>query len=221
LCACASQTDAISHPIPDKKKDDEPMPIFDLSSIKETQDGSGAAYLPDWLISYFKGGIAEVEELDSFQNRYVFIGKNRGSNFTALNKWAGNYTVIQDFPLNVAVRIEKRLNSQATSYPDDEYGEFYEAFVKKAFNAEYPDTVKEQSYWIKTTADLRFNAAGQPQGTAALSDIYEFYVFISMEKSKMQSIIRTMMSDTLATVTTTRAQNAAINRLRQFFFEGF
>jgi hypothetical protein len=204
LCACASQTDAISHPIPDKEKDDEPIPIFDLSSIKETQDGSSAAYLPDWLISYFKGGIAEVEELDSFQNRYVFIGINRGPNFTALNKWAGNFTVIQDFPLIVAVRIEKRLNSQAALYPDDEYGEFYEAFVRKAFNAEYSDAVKEQIYWIKTT-----------------DEVYEFYVFISMEKIKLQSIIMTMMADTLAAVTPTRSQNAAINKLQQIYFEGF
>jgi hypothetical protein len=118
-----------------------------------------------------------------------------------LNKWAGNFTVIQDFPRLAGVRIEKRLNSTALLYPDDEYGEFYESFVKKAFSAEYADAVKEQSYWIKTTAE-----------------VYEFYVFISMEKSKMQSIIRTMMSNTLAAVTPTRAQNAAINRLRQFFF---
>jgi hypothetical protein len=146
----------------------------------------------------------EVEELNSFQNRYVFIGKNKGSNFIALNKWAGNFTVVQDFPLLAAVRIEKRLNSSATLFPDDEYGEFYEAFVKKIFNAEYHGAVKEQTYWIKTTAE-----------------VYEFYVFVSMEKIKMQSIIRTMMSDSLAAVTPTRAQSAAINRLRIIFFEGF
>jgi hypothetical protein len=204
LYACTSQTNAISHPVPDKKNDDEPVLSIDVSSIKETQDGPGAAYLPDWLISYMKGGIAEVEKLDFCLNRYVFIGKNRGVNFIALNKWAGNFTVIQDFPRLAAVRIEKRLNSSASLYPDDEYGDFFEVFVKKAFNAEYPDAVKEQTYWIKIT-----------------DEVYEFYVFVSMEKSKMQSIIMAMISDTLVTVTPTRAQNAAINRLRLNFFEGF
>jgi hypothetical protein len=204
LCACASRTDAISHPVPDKEDDNEPVLNIDVNNIKETQDGISAAYLPNWLISYMKGGIAEVEKLDLYQNRYVFIGKSRGANFIALNKWAGNFTVIQDFPRLAAVRIEKKLNSAASRYPDDEYGEFYEALVKKAFSAEYLDAVKEQTYWIKTTAE-----------------VYEFYVFLSMEKSKMQSIIRTMMTDSLATVTPTRAQNPAINRLRQVFFEGF
>jgi hypothetical protein len=176
--------------------------------------------LPDWLIFYFKGGIAEVEKLDSCKDRYVFIGKNRGANFIALNKWAGNFTVIQDFPRLAADRIEKRLNSTTSLYPDDEYGDFYEMLVKKAFNAEYPDAVKEQTYWIKTAAEVN-NAAGAPQGAAAAPENYEFYIFVSMEKNKMQSIIRTMMANTLAAVTPTRAQNAAINRLQQIFFEGF
>jgi hypothetical protein len=168
-----------------------------------------------------KGGIAEVEKLDFNLNRYVFIGKNRSANFIALNKWAGNFTVIQDFPRLAAVRIEKRLNSTASLYPDDEYGEFYEALVKKAFSAEYLDAVKEQTYWIKITADQGNNAAGAPAGAATPSEVYEFYVFVSMEKSKMQSIIKTMMADSLIAVTPTRAQNVAINRLRQIFFEGF
>jgi hypothetical protein len=203
LYACTSQTNSISHPVPDKKNDDEPLLSIGLSGIKETQDGPGTEYLPDWLISYFKGGIAEVEKLDYCQNRYAFIGRNRGANFIALNKWAANFTVVQDFPWLAAVRIEKRMNSSVLLYPDDEYGEFNEAFVKKAFNAEYSGAVKEQTYWIKT------------------DEVYEFYVFVSMEKNKMQSIIRTMMSDALAAVTPTRAQNAAINQLQQLFFEGF
>ncbi|MDR2952373.1 MAG: hypothetical protein LBU82_03940 [Treponema sp.] len=217
LCACASQTEIVPPPVPDIKKEEEPAPVFDTGSITETQDGPTIEYLPDWLVSYFSGGVAEVEKLDYCRDRYAFIGKSGSANFTALGKWAENFTVVHDFSRLAALRIEKRLNSQAASFPDEEYGDFYETLVKKAFNAEYPEAVKEDTYWIKTVA----GEVAARQGNGASSGLYEFYVFVSMEKIKMRSIINAMMSDALSAVTPTRAQRDAITRLRNIFFEGF
>ena len=224
VCACAGQKNKFTYPVPDKKNDSEPVQIIEINEITENRDGSGAAYMPDWLTSFISGGIEEVEKLTSYQNRYLFIGRNKGGNFLALNKWAENFTVVQDFPRLAAVRIEKKLISAAALYPDDEYGDFYEALVKKAFSGEYPDAIKEETYWIKTMPNQVYDAAElaeEQERITAPSEVYIFFVFASIDKTTMQSIIKEMMDDTFASVKPTRAQNAAINRLRQTFFEGF
>ena len=210
LSACAGQRLLLTQPVPgyfDTVSHDVSLMLDDIT---ETRDGPGNLNLPDWLIAFFIGGIEEVERMDFYLNRYCFIGTNEGSNFGALNKWAANYSVVQDFTRLAALRIEKRLASAAV-FPDDEYGAFYERLVKKAFDTEYPDALIENTYWIKTTVNQDFNA----------EDVYEFFVFISIDKILMQTVIRRMMTEVRAGVTPSRAQNNAINRLQQTFFEGF
>jgi hypothetical protein len=117
--------------------------------------------------------------------------------------------VTHDFSRLAALRIEKKLISSAALYPDDEYGHFYEKLVKKAFDAEYPSVLMEGTYWIKKR---------NPDG---FTDIYEFFVFISIDKISMQVFVNEMISKVRETVVPSRAQSAAINRLQQSFFEGF
>ena len=187
-----------------------------FNDIAETKEGPGNANIPGWLSAFLSGGINEVEEIYIYRNRYCFIGVSEGSNFSALNKWADNYSVIHDFPRMAAVRIERRLISAATLYPDDEYGSFFEIMVKKAFDAEFSDAVLEDTFWIKMKAE-------QNEPADKAEDNYEFYVFISVSKTSMMAVIEDMMKETLdiVTVTPTRAQNNAIRRLQQNFSSEF
>jgi len=203
-CSCVNQQQSLYQPISgyaDVVSHDISLLIGDIT---ETSRGPGNENIPEWLIAFFNGGIEEVEKMEYFMDKYCFIISIEGVNFSALSKWADNFSVSRDFSRQAAVRIEKRLISAATAYPDSEYGDFYEMMVKKAFDAEYPDAFLEETFWIKKNV-------GQ----------YEFFVFISIDKDTMQAIIVNMMAETLAVVTPSRVQNNAIRRLQQIFFVGF
>lgn len=193
------------------------LTAFPAGEILESQDGFGPAYLPDWMFAFINGGIAETEKLDSYQDKYLFIGKIESDNFNALSKWAKSFTVDRNFPALAAARIEKRLISGSSLNPDDEYGIFFETLVKKAYGGEYPGAVTEEIYWIKIR---RSPVYGEPAENV-LRDMYEFFVLVSIDKTAMQTIIKNMITETITAVKPARAQRAAINRLQQFFFEGF
>ena len=216
LDACAGQKKTAFQPVP-QYDDIIPEDLFSVGDITETKEGAGNAHLPDWLLTFINGGIEEVEEMVFYRNKYCFIGINEGGNFGALSKWAGNYSVIQDFPWLAAARIEKRLISAASLYPDEEYGSFYETMVKKAFDTEYHGAFLEDTFWIKK----KINRNESENSVNDTGEKYNFYVFLSIDRITMQAVIENMMTETLAVVTPTRSQNAAIKRLQQIFFTGF
>ncbi|MCL2804964.1 MAG: hypothetical protein FWD26_03390 [Treponema sp.] len=164
-----------------------------------------ARSIPQWLLTFIDGGIEEVEKLETFNDKYVFVAVNQGENVIALNKWADNFTAAYDFTNFAAIRIEERMILTASLYPDDEYGLFFETFIKNAYSAEYQDAEKEETYWIKHSAP----------------ETYHFFILLTIKKSSMQSTIRRMMAQTNAAVAPTGSHAIAVNRLRQNFFEGF
>ena len=224
--ACGHQkntNNAIIHAVPEKIEEQNET-IEEFGEIIETQDGQGAANLPDWISWYISGGIAEIENSSANQDRYFFVGKTHGGNFSALRQWADGFSVFQDFPRLAAVRIENRLIAAASLYPDDEYGEYYEALIKRASNAEYPGAVKEAVFWVKTRMIQRQeNDDADPDETnePLFVERYEYFVLISIDKTMMQNRIRELMANIETAAAPTRAQSAAINRVQQSFFGGF
>ncbi|MDR0301737.1 MAG: hypothetical protein LBI04_05415 [Treponema sp.] len=198
--------------IPEIKNKTDINNLIGIDDIIETKSGRGKANLPEWLLTFNNGGIDAVEKMEKYQERYCFIGRNEGVNFEALKKWEDNYSTDQAFTRLAAARIETRLTSKAALYPDDEYGAFYEKLIKKSFDTEYLDASVEDTYWIKKTGTSEAND---------FQDIYEFFSFISIEKTIMQNVIRNMIAEVRAAVTPTRAQNNAINNIQKNFFEGF
>jgi len=209
--SCAAQNPPNYFPVPDSGINPNENPvIIEIGNIIDTKNGP-ASQMPAWLRSYLGSGINAVERLDAYSNKYVFIVNNEGDNIVALTKWVEHYTVAHDFPMLVADRIEKRMYLTASLYPDDEYGAFYETMMHNAYKMEYFGAVKEDYYWIKTKA----GNAEEP------SENYIFYLLITIEKSSMQSIIRSMIVKTSEVVILTKSQNNAVNKLRNTFFEGF
>jgi hypothetical protein len=109
--------------------------------------------------------------------------------------------------------------SAATLYPDDEYGEYFEALIKRASNTEFPGAVKEETYWIKTLL-IPDNDEETEEGAEPLEQ-YEFFVLISIEKPILRNSISSLMADIETTAAPNRYQRASINRVQQIFFEGF
>ena len=218
LFSCASQAEPMPPPVPDKSLFEAEKTI-EIKNITETGNNAWDANLPDWLSAFLNGGIKEAERIDSYKNKYLFIASNQGRNFAALNKWVDNYTIEQDFPMLVAVRIEKRMNVSNFMYPEDEYGIFYETLVKNAYGGEYPEAVKEDTYWVKTKA-VDYNGDGE-QESAALPEEFHYFILISVERAAMQAAVYNLISQAIASSAPSGAQVAAINRLRQNFFEEF
>jgi len=186
--------------------------LIGIDDITETKRGPGNSDLPDWIIIYNNGGTDAIERTEQYSGKYCFVGRNEGVNFEALSIWAENYNETKAFTRLAAARIEKRLTSKAALYPDDEYGAFYEKFIKKSYDAEYAGTNIEDSFWVKKPGTSEANG---------FQDTYEFFAFISIDKTIMQDIIKKMIAETHAAVTPTRAQNNAINNIQLHFFEGF
>ena len=211
--SCAARGNVIVFPVPDKNTKESDNSI-EIVNITESRDMKGAPYLPDWLSAFLGGGIEEAEGIETYAGRYLFIAGNEGVNFAALNKWAENYSVEYDFPMLAAERIDRRMNVSNTMYPDAEYGIFYETFVKNAYGGEYYGAVKEDTYWIKT----RITGGGE---YAAQSEVFNFYVLISIDTAAMQTAVYNLFLQAIDSSAPAGAQAAAINRLRQNFFEGF
>ncbi|MDR0624803.1 MAG: hypothetical protein LBG10_10315 [Treponema sp.] len=176
------------------------------------QDGTAGTDVPEWVRLFLNHETGAVETLEAFKNRYVFIGTNRGNNFKVLTRWAEGFTAAQDFPRLAAVRIEQRLTRAASLYPDDEYGEFFETLVKSASDAAYTGAVKEAVFWVlRRLYEEPFPGREQ----------YDFFVLVTIEKELFQAQVRALMADIKTVVPPARDQAAAINHLRETFFEDF
>jgi len=186
--------------------------------IIESQSGSGENGIPAWARSYFDRGVQGIEAIDAYQNKYVFVGKNRGDNFNALQQWANGFTVEQDLPRLIVQRVERRFVATASLYPDDEYGEYFVHIIKKVSDEEYPAAVKDHTFWTK---QRRIPTDEETPSENIVTERYEFLVVVSIDKEAFQKQMNTIMADTKTATSPTRDQTAAINKIRQTFFEGF
>ena len=123
--SCAGQQKQVIF-IPNPSDKEERPYQHELWQIIESQNGNGEAAVPEWVCLYFDAKsfgneLEKIESLEQFSGKYVFIGENRGNNFTALKQWANGYTAAQDLPRLVALRVERRFIAAASLYPDDEY----------------------------------------------------------------------------------------------------
>ena len=194
------------------------IPVFD--EIIATQNGMGRAFLPQWLIMYLEGGILEIESSEIFRDKYIFIGRNWGTNLSIITRWAENYNVYHDFPRLAAARIENRLITAANLYPDDEYGDYFEALVKKAFNTEYTGALKDETFWIKTRTHQEADP-DEPDQIVEPLELYEYFILISIDKKLLQTQIQKLMAEINIINIPTRNQRAAVSRVEQIFFVGF
>ena len=216
LFSCTNNKPAIIPVPPDEYFIKEKF-IIDIESITETKDTdnvyNAAGSLPLWLITFINGGIEEVEKLDEYYGNFAYIGINEGANFNAIKMWADNFSAIRDFPMLSADRIQKRMISSASLYPDDEYGAFFELMVKNAYNNVYPEAFIKDTYWIKLKTGN--------DTTETPSHIYNYFILILIDRTAMQNAVLKMADAAYSSVTPTAAQRTSITRLRQNFFTGF
>jgi hypothetical protein len=224
LAACASKKKIIFIPDPEQNNQQEHTGLSEHRQIIESESGPGEYGLPSWVRGYLDGGIRGIESLDAYSAKYVFIGKNRGENFNVLRQWADGFTATQDLPRLIAQRTERRLVAGASLYPDDEYGEYFERLIKKMSDGEYPDALKEHTFWLKqkekVVSEENIGDDESPRKDVYL-ERYEFLVLMSIDREALRKQVREIMGDIKTKSSPTRDQVQAINKIRQNFFEGF
>jgi hypothetical protein len=222
FAACTGQQDkkVIFRPDTANNPQEESM-IFDSWEIINSQNGLGED-VPEWVRWYIDNKANEIEALDRFNGKYIFIGENGGSNFNALQQWANGFSVEQDLPMLITRRVEHRLVSSASLYPDDEYGEYFEFLIREVSNGEFLGAVKEQTFWLKRkiVSNEETDDNTQPNPDAA-QERYEFFVLISVDKRTLQKQIQEIMTGIKTKIPPTKEQAAVIAKIKNNFFERF
>jgi len=197
----------------------KPVP-FELWEILRSQNG-GPGDIPEWARLYIDDKENEIEALDVFEGKYVFIGANGGGNFNALQQWANGFTVEQDLPGLVTLRAETRLVTAASLYPDDEYGDFFEFLIRDLSDAEYYGAVKEQSFWLSRAVRPSETDDADTNPAASDTERYEFLILVSVDKETLQKQIQNIIANVKVKEHPTKEQAAAVARIKNNFFEGF
>ena len=223
FAACIGQQDKKVIFRPDTANNpQEESRIFDSWEIINSQNGKSSEDIPEWVRWYIDNKANDIEALDKFNGKYIFIGENGGSNFNALQQWANGFTVEQDLPMLITRRVEHRLVSSASLYPDDEYGEYFEFLMREVSNGEFLGAVKEQSFWLKRKVVSSEETDGntQPNPDTA-QERYEFFVLISVDKKTLQKQIQEIMAGIKTKIPPTKEQAAVIAKIKNTFFERF
>ena len=186
---------------------EENFNIIDYKTRDQNQE------IPLWVDVYETGGIVMLEG-DRNQNVYFFISKNSGTNFNALQQWLSAFRISHNFARLVSARIQERFTLASTTFPDQDFGAYFEAVIKASSDAVYYGAVKEDDFWIKK------QYLEEDMVTVA-REVYEFFILVSIERNTLVLQINNILDNTKTVLPPTREQSVAIQRLRANFFVNF
>ena len=214
LGSCTSRQDKKISPLPETPKAVQTPRYYVITDHKnKTEDEN----IPEWVFLCLDGDFRELEALDAYEGRYVFISRNEGNNFTALTQWNEGFLPELDFPRLAAARIEARF-SIAVPYPDDEYGSFFEAMIRASSDARWTGAVREDDFWVSRKY---FPLQDRSEIASPVNDTYEFLILVTIEKTDFASQLTEIFRNIKPSPAPTRSQNAAANRVKDNFFSSF
>jgi hypothetical protein len=182
--------------------------------ILDYQNKDQEGIIPIWASSYLMGGNQAVETMQVYEDYYVFVSQNTGTNFSALEQWKAAFNPELDFARLVAVRIEKRFLAAAQSYPDYEYGPYFEALIRLASDSVWEGALKDDEFWL-------LREFPEADGFMVMPEMYDFLILVKIEKTLLASQIRTLFQNVEPLSPLSRDQNAAVQRVQERFFEDF
>ncbi|MHB9291502.1 hypothetical protein Holit_00579 [Hollandina sp. SP2] len=193
-----------------------PPPQTEVIQLYEIMDYKTKALgeeIPEWVNRYESEGIPGLERLLQYDDTYIFVSELEGTNFNALRQWTSGFALAQDFSRLVASRIQACLTKTAASYPDGEYGRFFEALIRAASNAVYSGAVQEGDFWV-------LKQYFQEDGVSPDRKVYNFLILVSIHKTILQPQISEILHN-LGPIPLTKPQTLSVNRLKERFFDFF
>jgi hypothetical protein len=199
----------------------DPQGFLDLGPAPEYLRAERIAEIIDsednmsvWAGRYLEAGVAGVETLPEYSDRYVFVDRQVGSRLEPLQLWAAGFSVERDFSRLVAARIQERFISGGSGNPAEEYGRYFEAVVKGASSLVFQGATREGSFWVRK----RIFEEG---GVSPVEDIYEYLIMATVDRETLRQQIDMLLITIRPDKPSTRDQSTASMRLRLNFFEGF
>jgi hypothetical protein len=189
-------------------------PVYHLTDYKTRAEGGA---VPKWVEYYIEGNFVvpeALEALEEYQDRYVFIARSRGTNFRALEQWVRGFSVELDFARLAAMRIEKRFTQAASGFPDTVFGRYFEALIRTASDAAWEGAVKVDDFWLKGFYQ-------GPDGNAVGGESCDFMILVTIDKALLASQIQPLLFGVKPPAPMSKDQLAAVDRVREHFFEGF
>ncbi|WP_010263758.1 hypothetical protein [Treponema primitia] len=205
-CFSTSSKVVILGPVPEYQEKNSIIEVIDHENPDEN--------MPEWVVRYLSTGAIGIETLPKYENRYVFIGKQRGNNLDSLSLWATSFSIDRDFSRLVSARIQARFTRMARGNPGEEFGRYFETVIKNSSDTAFSGASQEDSFWIKKRI----------LGDDVLSPIgesFEYYVLISIERENLEKQINLLLTTARPDLPPTREQSTAAMRLRLIFYEEF
>ena len=170
--------------------------------------------VPDWVTLYIAEGLTGIERLPAYQDKYVFIGEDTGTNLNALRQWSTGFTVNQEIARMISNRVRAKFVGAAAGSPDTEYGRYFEDVVQSVAEATFSGARRENDFWL---LKRYFKADGRTVDREA----YEFYVLVTIDRSVLEEQVTNIINGVRPSQPVTAEQQTAINRVREAFYEGF
>ncbi|MDR2784203.1 MAG: hypothetical protein LBB48_10295 [Treponema sp.] len=186
-----------------------PPPIQTVSVVSQKSN-----VFPGWVQAYLTGGLRGVERLSAYRTAYVFIKEIKGNNDTAITQWALHFSVERELPRMVAARVQNRLERNVKTYPDYEYGVFFENAIKVFSNARYERAVKLDDFWFERLISVE-------NGVEVNRREFLFLIMVAIEKNTLVDQINAIFPTIPLVPEPTRAQLNAISHVKSAFFTGF
>ncbi|MDR0557542.1 MAG: hypothetical protein LBG43_06710 [Treponema sp.] len=187
-----------------------PAPSIQTASVMSQKSDS----FPEWAQAYLAGGLRRVERLYAYRNAYVFIKENKGNNEPALRQWASYFSVEREFSRMVAKRVQNRLERNVKTYPDYEYGVFFENAVKAFSDARYEHAVRLDDFWFERLISVE-------DGVEVNRREFLFLIMVVIEKKTLVEQINAIFPTIPLIPEPTGAQLDAISHVKNTFFTGF
>lgn len=197
---------------------EDPLPLVERNwEILDHRNMAAGGNIPAWVDHYLDGNIFLIESMEEYQDKYVFISANTGTNFNALAQWQAAFLPDLDFARLAAVRMEKRFLNAASVYPDDEYGSFFEALIRAASDAEWTGAIRMDDFWVYRS----FLEDLEGEDFFLVRESFDFLILVGIEKSLLEAQIRMLFDKIEPPVQLTRNQRNAVNRVVERFFDLF
>jgi hypothetical protein len=173
--------------------------------------------LPAWAEAYLAGGDAAVERLGGQIDGLpaavgvrVFVAEQAAPSADALRRWGEEFSVEGNFARLVFLRTRKRLTEGEAANPDETYGAFYEALLKRVAASRWPAAQRLGDCLLP----VRYQDGTGREGYVCL-------VLTAIGRAEFEAGMTALLDEASASGPFSRDEASAINALKSRFFEGF